>query len=485
MIPRVKFVRQDGNTGVVHPGGLGVLAIIAAASAGPLNEAASHNDPSLAKAEFSWGPLSEFAAYAMPETGSPSLLIRADVSTAGAYGSITQVGGTGAATAGATEPYDNFDVLITFSVADPFTVNVGTGGAFYTVSLNGGQTTGKPIALGTDNTILIADTNITIDLGMGTIIDGETLAFKRPISTNGDLPDSLEALRTTTSLFEGVMIDIPADSDTVGLVATWLEDMNLQGKFPTVFLTFRPMGATEPEADYQAAFALAFAETSCVDVVMCADEDDMVSIFRGIAQARPVALAVASRSMAVDVGVEPAEVGLGPLTGVTIADARGNSKHHNETKFPGLDDLRATTLRTVAGEEGVYITNTNLLSPSGSDYVFLPHARTMNLAASITWQVLTRQLSRGVTKDPKAGPLGQRYIADHAAILLEALVQTAIDPALKGKVDDMKFRISRTDDISSNAGAKLTCTLESVSLAYIKEFVVNVRFVKQIAAAAQ
>ncbi len=107
----------------------------------------------------------------------------------------------------------------------------------------------------------------------------------------------------------------------------------------------------------------------------------------------------------------------------------------------------------------------------------------MNRAAEITWQVLTKQLSRGVTKNPQPGPQGERYIADHAAELIEGLVQNAIDPALKGKVDDIKFSILRTDDISSNQGASLTCTLESVALAYIKEFVVSVRYVKQIASA--
>ena len=481
MIPRVTIRRQDGNTGVIRPGSIGILAIIAASAAGTFNAAAMHNDETRAKAEFSWGPLSEFAAYAMPETHNPALLVRPDASTPGAYGALTQVGGTAVATAGATAPYDAFDVLITFAIG----ATIGVAGATYTTSLNGGKTTSKALALGTDTSIVIPDTNVTVDFGAGTVIAGETIAFAttRPLATNADLPDSLEALRTTSSPFEAVLIDCEADDDTVALVATWLLDLNGSGKFPTVFLTCRPMGEAETETEYKDAMALLFASSACVDIVLCADEADMVSVFRGVSQARPAGVSVASRSMAVDIGTEPAFVELGPLTGVKITDARGNSRHHNEDKFPGLDDVRLTTLRTIEGYEGVYINNTNLLSPSGSDYVYLPHARTMNRAATIAWQVLTRQLSRGVTKDPKAGPNGERYIADHAAGLVESLVQDAIDPALKGKVDDIKFRIARTDDIGSNQGASLTCTLESVSLSYVKEFVVNVRYVKQIATA--
>ncbi len=488
MIPRVRIVRQDGNTGVVRPGSVGILAIVAASADGDKNQPSSHNDESLAKAEFSWGPLTEIAAYVMPETHNPVLLVRADASTVGAYGDFTQVGGTGAASEGATAPYDNFDVLVTFAVADESeTVNVGTAGATYTVSLNGGKTTSKALALGTDDSILIENTNVTIELGAGTIINGETVAFKttRPIATNADLPDALEALRTTSSPYESVLIDLEADDDTVALLATWLLDLNGSGKFPTVFVTCRPMADDETEADYKDALALIFAAAACVDLVVCADEADMVSAFHGVSQVRPAAVPVAARAMAIDIGTEPAFVELGPLTGVKITDARGNSRHHNEDKFPGLDDLRLTALRTIEGYEGVYVTNTNLLSASGSDYVYLPHARTMNRAASIAWQILTRQLSRGVTKNPTAGANGERYIADHAAGLIESLVQDAIDPALKGKVDDIRFRMSRTDDISSNQGASVTCTLESVSLSYVKEFVVNVRYVKQIAAAAQ
>lgn len=483
MIPRVNIRRQDGNTGVVRPGSDGILAIIAASLTGPVNEAASHNDETLAKAEFSWGPLTEMAAYSMPETQRPAVLVRADASTDGAYSSITKVGGTSVVTHGSTKPYDDFDVLVTFIAGQ----TIGVAGATYNYSLNGGKTKSKTLALGTASEIVIPDTGISLEFAAGTVAAGETLAFKttRPIATNDDLPLALEALRTTSSPFDGVLIDVEADDDTVSLLTSWLLTLNGSGKFPTVFLTCRPMGAAETETQYKDALDALFAAAACVDIVLCADEGDHVSSFRGIAMPRPTGLGVASRAMSVDIGTEPAYVNLGPITGVKITDARGNLKHHNEDKFPGLDDLRLTTYRTIEGFEGVYITNTNLLSPSGSDFVYLPHARCMNRAATIAWQVLTRQLSRGVTKNPTPGPDGQRYIADHAAALIERLVQDAIDPELKGKVDEVKFRLSRTDDISSNEGATITCSIECVALAYIKTFEVTVRYVKQIASAAQ
>jgi hypothetical protein len=256
------------------------------------------------------------------------------------------------------------------------------------------------------------------------------------------------------------------------------------GKFPVVFLTVRPIASDETESDYKDAMAALVASVVCDDLVLCADQGDMVSQIRGSKQARAAGWGIAAHAMKFDIGVEPAEIGLGPVTGVSIVDARNNPRHHNEEKTPGLDDLRLTTYRTVQGEEGVYITNTRLMSASGSDYVFLPHARCMNRAATIAVQVLRKRLSRGVAKDPKPGPQGQRYIAEHEAILVEQLVQTDIDPALQGKVDDIKFTLSRTDDISSNGFVTVHCFIESVSLAYVKEFDVTVKYVKQIAKAA-
>ncbi len=484
-VPRVSIRKQDGNTGVVRPGNEGILAIVAASADGDYDVPSSHNDVSLAQAEFSWGPLTDLAATVMPETQKGTVLVRANVSTPGAYSAMVLTGtGSSTPTAGASEPYDDFDVSVLFPTG---TAVVGDAGATYRVSLDGGKTYGKVTALDTDSEIEIDNTGITIELGAGTLVAGDVITFttSRPLATNSDLPASLEALRATSSPFEAVLVDMEADAETVGLIALWLLDLNVAGKFPVVFLTVRPMAEDETETEYKDALALMLAEAACTDVVLCADAADMVSTFRGISQARPTGLPVAARSMAVDIGTEPAYVALGPLTSVRISDARGNPRHHNEDKYPGLDDLRLTTLRTIEGFEGVYITNTNLLSASGSDFVYLPHARVMNRAASIAWQTLTKQLSRGVTKDPKAGPNGERYIADSAAKLIESLVQDAIDPAVKGKVDDLRFRLSRTDDISSNGGATITCFLESVALSYVKQFNVTARYVKQIASAAQ
>ncbi len=163
-----------------------------------------------------------------------------------------------------------------------------------------------------------------------------------------------------------------------------------------------------------------------------------------------------------------------------ILDTRSLPKYHDEAGYPGLDALRIATLRTWDSEEGTYITNAPVLSPSGSDYVYVQHVRTINRGCEIAFQILARALSRGVAKNPKPGPNGERYIAEGAALRIEAAVNVAMRSELAGQVDDIEFTMSRTDDISSNQGAIGTGKVESVSLAYFKHFAVTAGFVKSI-----
>lgn len=481
MLPRVEITKVDGSTGVVRPSAVGVLAIVAAASSGALNSAGSFARRDVLFEEHSHGHLLEFAAYVMAQSKKPIVAVRGDASTAGAYSDLTLTGsGTAAITAGEPEPVDEFDVLIEFVTGG----TVGSSGITYRYSLNGGATKSKVLALGTANTIEIPNTGVGIALGTGTITTGRTVAFTTtgPKLTNADLPDALEALRVTSSPWDAVLIDVEADDETVTLCDLWLKTLNTQGKYKTVVLNARPRAADETETQYRTALQAIFDAAASTDVVVCADGGATTSLVRGISQFRPTSLAVAARGMTITVGTDPAYVDVGPVPGFRLTDSRGNPKYHDEALFPGLDDLRLTTLRSIAGFEGTYITNANLISASGSDFVYWQHARTINRGAEIAYQVLTRKLSKGVRKDPKAGPNGERYIAEGEAQGLEELVNAQLELELvkPGEVDDMKCIVSRVDDIRSNHGARIRVQLQSVSLAYVKVFDVTVGFVTAI-----
>lgn len=489
MLPEVEITKADMQTGVVRPSDTGVCAIIAACSGGTLSQPTTYTKTDVCSSDNGFGPLPEFAAYMMPNSGKPIVGVKSAATTVGAYGTITNANkgtATPAATS-ATHPFDDFDVAI-FFLTDGV---LATEGITYQWSLDGGVTRSAILALGTALIITIPNTGLSFTLGTSTqtVLAGQTLTCHttRPLVTTADLTDDdgpLEALRLTTVPFECVLIDGIADAAMVSAVNTWVLALNLVGRYPTVIMTARPWASDETNADYRAALATVFASATSLDIFVCADEADVTSPIRGVTQARPFGLFLAARMMKIARGVEPAYVELGPLPGVSILDTRGNPKHHNEARYPGIDDLRLVTARSFEDTVGVFVTNTKILSPTNSDYVFAPHARVMNRACEIAYQVLTKQLSAAIAKDPKPGPNGERYIHEAIAQRIEGLVQIAIDKELKGQVSDIRFTLSRTDDISSNQGAVITCQLQSVALAYAKKFQVTASYVKQITPAA-
>lgn len=479
MLPNVEIIKSDFNTGVVQPSDEGVLAIIGPSEKGPFT-AAEYTRSKIAFDDYGGGPLVEYAAYDMAVARKPVLLVRGSSSTSGAYGAITFVGSSGSAnvTAGSTEPLDDFDVEVTFLNAG----TVGVSGIKYTYSLDGGEHASAPQALGTLSTIAIAGTGVSFALGAGTFDAGDK--FECPVTgpkmTATDLPAALEALRVSAVPWEVLLVIGDADAAMCNLIDLWLLDLEAAGKFKVAIVNGRMRNRITPETEaaYATAMQTAFDSVATINVCVGADGGDCTSAMTGVTQPRPTSLAVAARAMATDVSVDPAQKSDGAIPAYQIQDTRGNPKYHDEYLHPGLDDLRLATLRSFAGEPGVFITNAPLISPQNSDFVYLQHARVMNRLAEVAFEALKTQLSKGVRKQRKAQPNGAVYIVEEDAQAIESLVQVSVDKAAKGRTSGVTFTLSRDDDIGSNAGATITGTLAVAALSYIKQIRVTAKFVR-------
>jgi hypothetical protein len=478
MIPSVQITKSDGNTGVVKPSADGILAIIAPSQSGTPNVPASFARRDLALAEYGYGPLVEVAAYDMDVAGKPVVLVKSNASTAAEASAVTTMGG-GTAVHTVDTPaniLDDFDVLITYMNGG----TQGVAGITYTTSLDGGKTNSPVQALGTAASISIPNSGVTVDIAAGTILTGQKVSFstKGARMTNADLVEALEALRTYGGAWSDLLVIADADATMVATLDLWLSAREAEGKFKTFVSNAVPRdAATETEAQYATAMTAAFSSASSIRGCVCADQGYVVSSLRGIRMRRPVSMGLAARGMASDIARDAAFVADGPIPGYQVTDDRGNPKFHDEALYPGLDDLRLTTLRSFHGREGAFINNPLLISPSGSDYVFWQHARVMNKAAEIAFQLLTNRLSQGVRKDAATG-----FILEEDAQEIEALVQAELDKQLvtPGRVSGARFVLSRTDDLSSNAGAELNAEILISALAYVKKFAVNSKFVKRI-----
>jgi hypothetical protein len=488
MLPNTTITKQDGNTGVVKPSTTGVLAIIAPAEKGTANQAGTYARIADALAKFGLGPLCEDAAYFMPNAKKPVLLIRASASTAAAYGTLDDdgVAGTSVVTASATTPLDDYNLV--FKVVHGGTI--GVAGITYTYSLDGGKTTSPITALGTATAaafnapVVNTASGVSLDFAAGTLIAGDTVTVSTTGArmTNSDLVTALEALRVSKLPWDMVLVtDCPASSTTIATLEGWLTGLEARGVYKMGYLNTRFKGATESEATFATAMAtLTGAATPAIRVDIGCDAGDVASQITGLVQPRPVALATATRALSFTIGTDPAFVKNNAIPGFSVVDDTGNPKWHDESLFPGLDDLRLTTLRTIDGEDGVFITNANLFSSGGSDYVWDQHARTMNAAATISYRLLTRELSRGVRKQAPEAVTGKIYILEEDASAIEILVNAALGRELANEANDVALVLSRTDDLSSNGPGTLSGSLELEDFAYIKKFNIAAKFVRSI-----
>ncbi|HEX8795455.1 MAG TPA: DUF2586 family protein [Polyangiaceae bacterium] len=493
MLPNVTITKQDGNTGVVKPATVGVIAIIAAAAAGPSNQPGTFTRQADAVSTHQLGPLCEYGAYWMQNAKKPAILIRPTTSVAATYSSITFTGtGTSVVTAGATAPADDYNVTVTVVSGG----TIGVAGITFKYTLDGGENTSALTALGTANTYLFnapvvgLSTGVTVDFGAGTLVAGDTFTFTttRPKMNNSDLVTALEALRVSRLPWDAVLIDADWSSTLGSTLDSWLAGLEGVGKFKYGYMNTRHKNLPVPSAESEATFATAMGtltgSSASIRYNLGTDAGDLPSPITGLVHPRPVSLGAITRAGQFAVGVDPAYVANGPIPGFQICDDNSNPKWHDEALYPGLDDLRLTTFRSFNDEQGTYLDNARVFSPNGSDYVYDQHARCMNVACTIAYSLLTKELSRGVQKQAPDPTTGKIYILETEAAAIEALVNPNLEQQLKGQVVAVALELSRTDDLSSNAGAQVNAEVQVEALAYIKGFVVSAKFVKTITVTA-
>jgi hypothetical protein len=496
-VPSVSVTKVDGNTGAVAPASDGVLAVVAPSELGTQNVAFSYTRQDVALTALGNGPLIEYGAYDMGVAKKPFVGVRPTASTAASYGTIVlSMTGTSVPTAGATAPLDDFGVVVKYLTSG----TIGVAGITYQYSLDNGNAFSAVQALGTANSITLfmpaagggRSSGASFTLGAGTVVAGDffTCNTLHARMTTPDLTTALEALRITRLPFEVVLVDGEASAATIAAVDTWLTTLEGSGVFVSAILNTRhknlPVPATETEAAFFTAMqTLQAGAGTSIRLAVGSDAGDLTSGVTGLTLPRPVALALAARLMLIPLGEDAAFAARGAISGFRIADGTGNPKWHDESLYPGLDDLHFVTLR---GDGGIVaITNPNVFSPSTSDYRFFQHIRVMNRACSIAWQTLRNELSKGVGKKPADPITGGVYILEADARAIEEMVQDAWanSGSLKKQTSALQFQLARDDDLSSNAGATVNASVNNVALAYIKKFNVQAKFLKSLPAQQQ
>lgn len=465
----------------------GVCAIIASSQKGTLNLPSGYFDYNVALGDFGYGLSTEVAAQVQPTAKKKFIIIRPATSVAATYSAFVFTGtGTSVPTAHAADhPQDDFDVQIKIPIGGGGTV--GTGPISYQVSLDGGKTFGPVTALGTATKIEPANTGVGVDLAAGTLAAGDLITFTTTAArpNDSDLTAALAALKASSQPWETLYIYMDATHTTVNACDAWLQTLEANNVYQrSVVLNWRRRAkdGSESEAAYNAAFQTEFGSTQTPRVLVCADEYEasstLISLPGRATARRPVGVCTLARGMSVDISIDLAEQDLGALSNVTIDDGDGNPLYHDENKNPGLDDSRATTLRSFNGYTGAYINNARLLSDPASKYKYWQHIRIVGRARDVSTRKLISRLSKGVRVDRKSG-----FILEADAQEIDGLVNDVLKREFitsnPVRLSDVLFTLSRTDDLSSDEPV-LTGSLQLVFKKYVKGFLVTTTIVETI-----
>jgi hypothetical protein len=489
MLPAVTIQKNVYGVVGAPPSQIGVLAILACSSTGTVAQVGGYARTDLAVSALGYGPLTEYAAYDINVANLPVTLIRGNSSYPGSYNGFSSAATGSSVIATTGNPYDHYNVQVNIIAGGA----VGTAGITYTYSVDGNTNTSGVTALGTAMTLGIPNTGVAFSLGAGSLNAGDSWAVntERPLLNDSDTNTGLTALSLSRLPWEGVLIDSSMSTATVGLVDTFLSGLEGRGQFKFAILNTRyklePLPTAESEATYATALTTLTQNQSSIRVAVGADGGHVPSPITGFNLKRPTSAILAARAMSVQssIGIDPSYVALGALNGVQIASSTGNPFDHDEDLYPTLDGLRLVTLRSFApgGPQGVFITNPNVIQPTGGAFPYLQLVRIANLACSIAWSILSTQLSRGVRKNPKADPqTGAVYIFEPDASSIETLVNDAYTQPFKGQVNAIRFSLSRTDNLAV-APVTLTGLISIVGLAYVKGFAIQQQFNKTIVVA--
>lgn len=473
-LPRARTTELDGGMGIRPPSSGMPMAVLGQCAAGDLNVPASYARDKDIAADFTGGRAAEAGAYGLRQYGLASVLMvrAATTGVAHDYGDVDldDFDGTSVVTFDETVvPSDDWDVIVKF----PTGGTIGVDGIQLQWSLDGksNDPSFSPLTnLGTADFFVIPGSGgVKLEFAPGTVIAGDVVRCSMAAENWDDteLGTALDALALSALPWEFVQICGDLDASSAAVVSAWLTALHAAGKHKWAIGHFRYPTPGESEAAYATAFNAAFSGIGESSLVVAAGAEKVLSAIARRTYRRPPSLSAAALAASVSEEVDLAAIEGGRLKGVTLRDARGNpdAGFHDEAAYPGLDDLRALTLRTWDDETGVYVGNPRLLSAAGSDYDFLQKRRLMNLARTYVNWYFRRRLSKPLLVNKKTG-----FVAERELLGMEATVNKGLERLLmaKPKVSSVRVVLSRNDAVLLPP-YPLTGQLRMVGLAYPKD----------------
>jgi hypothetical protein len=466
--PSVIITELDGALGVLPPSAGRLHAIMGPTSMGVANVPATFGRILDIQTNFGQGAAVEAAAHYMALYGRPVLFVKTEAAVA-AVVEVPEFVGTGTSIITTTgEPVDDYEVVFKVKVGG----TVATAGIKYVYSLDGGRTFSPEQSLGVAVLAALGTSGLTLDFAAGTLVAGDVATFLATAAASDatNLTPALNALKASQVLWEICQIVPAVTPGMVDAIDLAFAGMANAGKYRAWIGNTRIPDVDETEAAYLTELSTAYAAKSSKFGSLYAGACKLTSAISGRQYRRPVSFSTAAREAFVSQEIDIADVNLGTLEGVAIRDVNGNPDEHDESLFPGLDDLRFGTLRTWDGE-GVYVNRPRLFSPTGSDFQLMPHRRVMNLTLETLRTYFIRRLNKPVLISSTTG-----FILQSEALEIEGGANALLRSQLlaKPKASAVQFVLSRTDNLLSTR--TLTGDCRVTPLAYPEDIELTAGF---------
>ena len=384
--------------------------------------------------------------------------------------SLQSGSGTLVPTISAACPVDAYSVIVTI------TVGGALGVATFTYSLDGGNTTSQPILTPGSGIYAILDGNDPNKSGScatglvltftSTFVAGDTYSFTTTTASysGSDLTSAMTALQADTRFGSGIGVHVVGAASTSANAATLLATLDtLMGTAAGAYKFDRAM--IENPQDTDSSILSAYAASSSLRVGAAAGFHSVTSTINGRIQNRNAAWSVMARAGCINPAEDPARVNTGSLPGVTKIV-------RDESQTPGLDAGRFTTLTTIPGRNGFYVTNGRLMSPPGSDFTYWQYGRVMDLVSFLARQALLNFLNDSIRVNSDG------TIAEKDARRIEQFVSGYILNGLPGgSISSLSVVVSRTNNVLSTQ--TILPTIRAVPLGYAKFINADVGFTNQ------
>lgn len=464
--PAVRFTEQDNRLGILPPQFGRPFAVVGVAERGSLVPSAYGRSVDVAT-EYGGGPMPAFARYLLDVWGVIPLCVRTGQTTAGDIGTLvsSMLASTSVPTiATGTQTIDDFEIGVRVKTGG----TIGTTGIELEYTVDGGANWSLPVSLGTATHYVVPGTGgARVNFAAGTLVAGATMAW-RPTAARwntAEVEAALESLRVSSQDWEIVfvtgVIDGTAFDAIDGAIANMREKVWIGGA--------RVPNVGETKAQYETAMAAIWNSRSTTRGSIYAGACDLTHA--GRRALRSAAWPVAALEATLTEEQNAADTIHGALRNVSIVDANGNPKHHDEDLSPGLDAMRLGCLRTHGDPQGVFVNRPLLLAPSGSDFYIMPLRRVFNKARRTLRATLKPRLNHPIRVNRKTG-----FIFEEDAAEIESTCNVALESALLSKPQASAVRavVNRTDNILATKRLRVAARLTPLS--YPEDIEVDIAF---------